>query len=204
VRVDPTGSGFSQQKPPPQTGVEGSARLQVPASHAERAPHTPQLATVRCWPQPSTCVRGPQVTPNLAQKVACGSLQPQTLAMPPPPQVRGEPQLLEPQKMVREVPQRSVVVSEPQSLPRAVHSAWSVSGRHWQTFEVHCSFAPHMPQAAVRKLPQTSKAEREPQVAPRAAQKSASVGRWQAQAPREQTEGLAQVPCPRSARHERT
>jgi hypothetical protein len=54
---------------------------------------------------------------------------PQTLGVPPPPQVWGEVQV--PQELtVREAPQLSVPVTEPQFLPRRVQKAVLVSGVH--------------------------------------------------------------------------
>src|SRR5262245_11990167 len=54
-------------------------------------------------------------------------LLPQTLAVPPPPQVCGDVQV--PQELtVREVPQLSLAVTVPQFLPRREQNALSLSG----------------------------------------------------------------------------
>ena len=85
----------------------------------------PQLVTVRVAPQLSAAVTAPHWAPTRVQKVALVSaVQPQTLAMPPPPpQVLTPPQL--PQSRVRVAPQLSVTTREPQFLPRAAQRAAS-------------------------------------------------------------------------------
>src|SRR4051794_24459453 len=82
----------------------------------------PQVA-VRLVPQPLEAVTVPQVLAAAAQSCASVSgVQPQTLALPPPPQVSVLFEQ-EPQVMVRVVPQPlGTLVSAPQLAPRAAHS----------------------------------------------------------------------------------
>jgi hypothetical protein len=82
------------------------------------AAHVPQF-TVRLTLQLSFAVTPLQVLPSRAQNVASVSpVQPQTFAVPPPPQVLGEVQA--PQLTDRPTPQLSVPVTVPQFLPYLV------------------------------------------------------------------------------------
>ena len=86
----------------------------------------PQV-TVRETPQLSLLVTGPQFFPRRVQNWALVSgAQPQTLGVPPPPQVWGAVQ--EPQFTVRETPQLSLAVTGPQFFPRRVQNRALVSG----------------------------------------------------------------------------
>jgi len=80
--------------------------------------------------------------------------------------------------MVRERPQRSVVVSAPQLAPRSEHSCPSVSGVQPHRF---ASAAPHVlpagqvPQVTARDRPHVSTPETGPQFFPNRAQRAASL-----------------------------
>jgi hypothetical protein len=86
----------------------------------------PQEVTVREVPQLSAAVTLPQFLPTRPQNaVSVSAVQPQTLAVTPP-QVCGEVQVPH-DETVREVPQLSLAVTEPQFLPRREQNAASVS-----------------------------------------------------------------------------
>jgi hypothetical protein len=112
---------------------------EVPPPHVFAVPSPPQVVgelqvphelTVRETPQLSFAVTEPQLLPSRWQNaVLLSAVQlppPQTLAVPPPPHVAGEVQ--DPHELtVREVPQLSLAVTEPQFLPRREQNAASVS-----------------------------------------------------------------------------
>jgi hypothetical protein len=82
---------------------------------------------VREVPQLSFAVWLPQLAPIRVQKATSLSwVQPQTLTVPPPPQVSGVEQA--PQSTERLAPQLSGPATELQSLPRRLQKAASVSG----------------------------------------------------------------------------
>ena len=56
--------------------------------------------------------------------------------------------------MVREAPQRSVTLMEPQAAPAAMHNSVSVSGLQAQLLPEHCSVVLSHVFAHVRDLPQ--------------------------------------------------
>jgi len=86
-------------------------------------------------PQLSARVTEPQVVPSRAQNAALVSaVQPQTLAVPPPPHVWGAVQV--PQLTVRMAPQLSARVTEPQVVPSRVQNAALVSAVQPQTLVV--------------------------------------------------------------------
>jgi len=157
--------------PPPQVAGE----VQVP-----------QELTVREVPQLSLAVTEPQFLPRREQKAlllsAVQEPPPQTFAVPPPAQVCGEeqvPQLL----TVREVPQLSLAVTEPQFLPRREQNAVLLSAVHVvppQTFAVPppaqvCGEVQVPQELTVREVPQLSLAVTEPQFLPRREQNAVLV-----------------------------
>jgi hypothetical protein len=110
--------------PPPQT-------LAVPPPpQVCGAVQVPQEETVRGAPQLSVPETEPQFLPRRAQNWAFVSgvqLVPQTLGVPPPPQVCGAVQVPQ-EETVRGAPQLSVPETEPQVLPRRVQNWAFVSG----------------------------------------------------------------------------
>lgn len=101
----------------------------------------------------------PQFTLSRVQMAVSDSIvQPQTLAVPPPPQEFGAAQL--PQSTVRAMPQRSVAVAGPHCFPTRAQNAVSVSAAHAQTFGVpppaQTAGAVHEPQSTLRLEPHLS------------------------------------------------
>jgi hypothetical protein len=86
----------------------------------------PQLDTVRATPHLSVPLSEPQLAPSRVQNAVSLSTHPHLLVTPPPPQVLGElqvPQLV----TVRALPQLSVPLAAPQSMPSRVQNVASVS-----------------------------------------------------------------------------
>ncbi len=174
-------------------GVEATLPVPVPASVTlnvkEGVPHTfgvpapaqvwgpvqrPHEATVREVPQLSAAVTDPQFFPSREQNV--GSLsgtQAHTLV---PLQVCGNVHAPH-EATVREVPQLSASVREPQFFPSREQNVGSVSGMHAQTFvplQVCGNVqAPH--DATAREAPQLSTSVTEPQFFPSREQNAGSV-----------------------------
>lgn len=101
-----------------------------PPPHVCGAVQLPQEA-LRALPQMSVPLTVPQFLPRRAQKAASVSVQvpPQTLGVPPPPQVSGAVQ--EPHEVtVRAALQLSVPLRLPQFFPRREQNAAFVSGVH--------------------------------------------------------------------------
>jgi hypothetical protein len=118
---------------------------------------TQMFGHVTFWPQ--LFWTGPQESP--AQLVDNGSgVHPQTLSVPPPPQVWGV--VHDPQVTVRDTPQLSFAVSCPQFFPLRWHRVASPSGVHPQTLGVPGLPPPQLlglaqePQLTVRLVPQLS------------------------------------------------
>lgn len=117
-----------------QTGVPHTLAVLAPqVSEPEQVPHE---ATVRETPQLSIAVTAPQFFPSRVQKAASLSFgQPQTFAVPPPPQVWGKAQVPH-EVTVRARPQLSVPLKAPHFFPRRSQKAASVSGGQPQTLAV--------------------------------------------------------------------
>jgi hypothetical protein len=96
-----------------------------PALHTSGAVHVPHEATVRLVPQASTSVTAPQFLPTRVQNaVSASAVHPQVFAAP---HVAGGVQ--SPQTAtVRDAPQLSMSVTDPQALPSRVQKAESLSG----------------------------------------------------------------------------
>jgi hypothetical protein len=136
--------------PPPQVLGDVQVRLRAAA----------QSATVRLALQLSSAVTRPQFLLSRVQNAASVSgvqaACPQTLAVPPPPQVFGKEQVrlraAAQSATVRFVPQLSAAVTLPQFLVSRVQNALSVSAVHVQTLEALHEFgdAQLKPVAAVQ------------------------------------------------------
>lgn len=103
-----------------------------PPPHVCGDVHAPHDETVRVAPQLSVPVTVPQFLPRREQKpVSDSGVQepPHTLGVPPPPHVMGDVQV--PQEVtVRETPQLSAAVTEPQFFPRRKQKSAFVSDAH--------------------------------------------------------------------------
>jgi hypothetical protein len=167
--------------------MQPQAFARPPPPHVAPVPEqVPHDDTGRTAPQRSTAEMAPHVAAFAVHSSASVSAeQPQTLATPPPPQVRPVPEQKVLSVTVRVTPQLSGAVTVPQSLPRRAANCALLSGAHAQTLEVppppHVCVPPQVPQAAVRQAPQLSAPEALPQLAPRRAQKAASVSAVQPQ-----------------------
>jgi hypothetical protein len=142
----------------------------------------PQDATVRLAPQLSLAVKEPQAASCVAHKAASlSATQPHWLAVPAPPQDTSVPLQVPQEATVREVPQLSVAVREPQLAPLAAQTEESLSGAqpHWLATPPPPQVSPaalQVPQeATVRAVPQLSVAVKAPQTAPLAVQSAASL-----------------------------
>lgn len=147
----------------------------------EQVPH---VAMLRCRPQESNTVSGPQLRAARAHNAASVSgVQPQTPGVPPPPHV---PEAQVPHATVRGRPQWSVNVRLPQA---PAHNWASLSGwhTHWPVAE-HASPLPHEPHTAWRVRPQLSVSECVPHDFPAAAQTAAS------ESPMQTGAGVTQTP----------
>ncbi|MGC4119780.1 MAG: hypothetical protein QM765_35440 [Myxococcales bacterium] len=120
-------------------GRELAEQPQTMATQTRGNAQSPQLASGLEWPQLSNAVTGPQTFPSRWQNATSVSgtqlTSPQTLAVPPPPQVSGAVQL--PQLALRGLPQVSVPEKLTQLLPWRAQNAVSVSGRQVQTPLLH-------------------------------------------------------------------
>lgn len=129
--------------------------------HRFAMPAPPQLAgivqlphvVVRISPHVSAAVTGPHWAPTRMQNATSVSpAQPQTLTVPPPPHVAGIVHV--PHETVRDTPQLSAAVTEPQLFPSRVQNAVSVSAAHEQTFAVppppHVAGMAQVPHETVR------------------------------------------------------
>ncbi len=152
----------------------------------------------------------PQFFPSRAQSAWSDSgIQPQTFGAPPPPQPWGNGH--DPQVAVREPPQLSMAVNDPQVLPCRAHKAASVSGMHPHVFGLppppQVLGEAQLPQKAVRPRPQLSGAFNDPQVAPWRLQKVSSLSGAHPQTfgvpPPPQVSGAPQLPqsSPRKRPH---
>ena len=105
-----------------------------PPAHVCGELHPPH-DVVRGRPQLSVAVTVPQVAPWAAQKAAvvCG-VQPQTFALPLPPQVVGDAHV--PQSTVRATPQLSLPVTDPQLAPELTQKVAVLSLTQPQTLAV--------------------------------------------------------------------
>jgi hypothetical protein len=169
--------------------------------HVWPLPHVPHVSDP---PHPSTML--PQFLPCAEHVVGVHEPPPpQTLAVPPPPQVCGE--VHEPhEETVREVPQLSAAVTLPQFLPRREQNAASVSAVHEpppQTLAVPppaqvCGEVQVPHEETVREVPQLSFAVTLSQFLPRREQNAAFVSAVQPQTlavpPPAQVCGEVQVP----------
>jgi hypothetical protein len=102
-----------------------------PPPQLSGAVQVPHELTVRDAPQLSVPLTLPQFFPRRAQNAPSVSAvqAPQTLAVPPPPQLSGAVQV--PHELtVRDAPQLSVPLTLPQFFPRRAQNALSVSGVH--------------------------------------------------------------------------
>jgi len=110
-----------------KVALDSGVQLVVPQTLATPPPpqvagevQVPQEETVRVTPQLSAPVTEPQFFPLREQKLVLDSgvqrAVPQTLAVPPPPQVAGEVQVPQ-EETVRATPQLSVPLTEPQFFP---------------------------------------------------------------------------------------
>jgi hypothetical protein len=151
------------------------------------AEHVPHDATLRALPQLSAAVRAPQFLPMREQNVASVSgVQPQTLGVPPPPQVTPAPVHDPHDATERPVPQLSVPLTLPQFFPSRVQNAASLSAVQPQTLGVPpppqlCGAVHAPPQLTVRELPQLLGAVTLPQFFPSLVQNTASVSGVQPQ-----------------------
>jgi hypothetical protein len=186
VQETPPTESWQQADPAPHSGRAPHEHCPF-AAHVSLTPHEPQLGTVRCMPQLSGSLSGPQSTAKLRQNcVSLSGTHPQTLAVCAP-QMSGAAQL--PQVAVRLAPQLSLAVNEPQFFPYRVQNCASVSGVHTGLPHTLATVAPHVcggvhvPQLAmVRTVPQESVATMLPQSFPLLAQRVASDSWTQASA----------------------
>lgn len=108
---------------------------------------------VRISPQVSGAVTEPHCAPTRMQNAMSVSPgQPQTLVDPPPPHVAGIVHV--PHETVRDTPQLSAAVTEPQLFPSRVQNAVSFSPAQAQTFAVppppHVAGLAQVPHETVR------------------------------------------------------
>lgn len=155
--------------PQPPTRAQKAASLSgvqaqtLSGPHATLIGHVPQ-STERAMPQRSVTLRVPQFFPSRVQSSVGDSAQPQTFAVPEPPQLAGVMQV--PQLTVLETPHASLAVTMPQSFPSRLQNAEFDSAQP-QTFAV--PFPPQVPGArqephdTLRKTPHASVAVRVPQ-----------------------------------------
>lgn len=159
------------------SGLQPQVRGVVPPPQVWGLVQVPQLATDRTTLQRSVTVTGPQLALRVEHKAASVSpVQPQTLAVPPPPHVRSPPQVVD-LVTVLLTPQLSGAVTTPQFFPSRSKKAASVSGAQAHTFG-----DPPPPQVCVplqlpqltelRHVPQLSCPEVGPQFFPSRAQKA--------------------------------
>jgi hypothetical protein len=147
-----------------------------------------QSATVRAPLQLSVLVTLPQFFPSLVQNATLVSaVQPHSFAVPPPPHVPGALQVPQ-EATARTVPQLSVFVTAPQSLPSreqnvVLSSAVQLGGPHTLLAPQVCGAVQVPQEATVRLLPQLSAVVTPPQFLPSRPQNAASVSAVQPQDP---------------------